>query len=126
MNATIFGQADWNDTGLCLMLRIMAKKGRQGGYYMVKNLRSANANIREDDAILWENLETDPFTFARVKNNLNLLKQLPVKGNLISERPLLELEKLSVSKVEVVQTAEKGDWCEGHPPVGLYRDLESD
>jgi len=84
---------------------------------MVKDLRSPNTKVSEDDKALWESLETDPFTLAEVKNKINFNPK-PLNG--INERPMLRLKQLSVSKLEIVQTGEKGDWSEGVPPVGLY------
>lgn len=99
------------------MLGIRRDKGTLDRFYMVKDLRSVNKNIGEDDKTLWEYLEINPFTLAEVENKADL--DLISCGGII-ERPALELKCLSVSKLEIVQTAERGDWSEGVPPVGLY------
>lgn len=84
---------------------------------MVKDLRSPNTKVGEDDKALWESLETDPFTLAEGEN-VTKFNLKPYNG--IKESPTLRLKHLSVSKLEIVQTGEKGDWSEGVPPVGLY------
>ena len=106
------------------MLSILRTEGTPNTLYMVKDLRSPNTKVGEDDKALWKRLDTSPFTLAEVENKTNFdLK--PYKG--ITERPTLQLKHLSISKLEIVQTGEKGNWSEGVPPVGLYpidQDLE--
>lgn len=92
--------------------------------FMVKDLRSPNTKVSEDDKALWESLETDPFTLAE---GVNMTKFSLKPYNGIKKRPTLRLKHLSVSQLEIVQTGEKGDWSEDVPPVGLYpidQDLE--
>ena len=84
---------------------------------MVKDLQLPNTKVGEDDEDLWADLGTDPFTLAEV-DEMTKLDLRPYDS--IVERPTLQLKRLSISKLEIVQTGEIGDWSEGVPPIGLY------
>src|SRR5271170_6352805 len=117
LDTTSFEEGNWQDTGIVLVLSILRMEGTPNTLYMVKDLRSPNTKVGEDDKALWKRLDTSPFTLAEVENKTKFdLK--PYKG--ITERPTLQLKHLSISKLEIVQTGEKGNWSEGVPPVGLY------
>jgi hypothetical protein len=117
LHITIFEEDDWQDTGIILVLGISRTTGMPETLYMAKHLRPPNTEVGEDDKALWESLETDPFTLAQVEN-MTHVHLMPYNG--ILERPTLRLKRLSVSKLEIVQTGEKGDWSADVPPVGLY------
>jgi hypothetical protein len=108
------------------VLRISKKEGTPLGLYMVKDLKFRNSKVGEDDKDLWDRLGESPFTLAEIEDE-GERDLTPYNG--ISERPTPRLKSLSVSKLEIVQTGEKGDWSEGVFPVGLYpidQDLEGD
>lgn len=124
LNSRKFEEGDWQDTGIYLVLEIQRMDGKPNRLYMVKGLRSPNPKIDKYDEALFKSIETDSFTLAEVEKKTHLdLK--PYDG--ITERPTLQLKRLSNSKLRIVQTGEKGDWSEGVPPVGLYPiDLDLD
>lgn len=112
-----FQEGNWKDTGVVLVMRIRDERdegGRPGGLYMAKT----NLEAGEDEESLRFSLDTAPFTLAKLQN-INHLDLVPYSG--LSEKPSIQLERLSVSELEIVRTGDRGDWVDDDiPPVGIF------
>ena len=92
--------------------------GKQGKLYLVKDVKPPNLKATETSDPIWHTLGIASFTLATVTRVGSSIKLGPYEGPFYNIN--IKITRQSRSKLTIVQTGTKGEWSEGHPPIGLY------